>query len=1146
LTPFAIVVQRIRRAKGRRNHLVGEMICTNCQTANPDKAKFCFNCGTQLKHVAVSVGERKLVTVLFADVVGSTAMGERIDPEDVTEIMNGAFSFMNEAVADHQGMVARLMGDAILAFFGVPVAHENDAELGIRAGLKIRKAARQYAERTRKQYGVEFQVRIGINTGLAVMDVVGNQIRSEFTAMGDAVNLSSRLQNAAKPGEILISHDTYRHVRGLFSVHPLDPIPLKGKSEPVQVYRVDSARARAFRQPTRGVAGIETPMVGREAELELLKENLNRLKQPELSKARIVTIIGEAGVGKSRLLYEFTNWLDLQPEEIRTFRGRATEEIAQLPHSLLRDMVAAQFDIREGDSDKDAKQKLERGIAEIIPSGHADWTPIIGHVIGFNYTENPHLQGILDDAQQIRDRAFNSAVQIFKTIMQTQPVLILLEDIHWGDDGSLDFFERLALDCPDYPLMMVCLARKTLFERRPNWGAGLPDQLRLELKPLTERDSQILVAEILRNVAEISPALNDLIVSRADGNPFYVEEAIKMLIDDGVIVPGSEHWHLNQTKLLDGKIPPTLTGLLQARLDGLPEQERQVLHRASVAGRVFWDDLIFRMGNQSEVEETVSEPNAVLANLQDRELIFRQDQSAFSNTSEYIFRHAMLREVTYERLLKRLRRKFHLQVAEWLCDRSVDRREVYAGRIGEHYELAGEPAQAAEWYALAGKQAQNTYIPDMALDYYQKALLLWEQALDRSPGHRSRQIDVYHNLGQVLSWLGRYDEAIEALRKMAGAAETFGDLKRQARAWQETSEAQMHRGDPRAAIESASLAETLARKSAGADRELIKALWMRAWGAYRLGEMETAFSLAQQVSTLSRQLQDRGQMAHSLNLLGVLESASGRFLKAAQYFEQALDIFTALGNRRRVMPLMNNLGVIMEARGDYPKALIRYQEALDTAREIGNRDGEMVYLSNLGGVKVRLGDFTEAENDLRQVISMAGVKGLDVLSATYSFLAEACLGQEKVHEALESARKAYALADDMESQEDLGVAWRVLGGVAAALGEPISVQETIQSHPGAHTAKDCFVQSARIFKEIERNDERARTLRDWARYELEHGDQKQGMSMWVEAKGIFTQLGALPEVERMEARNANQMGQMDTGDMGDRNGGDLGPVRPGG
>jgi predicted ATPase/class 3 adenylate cyclase len=1093
------------------------MICPNCQSPNPDKANYCATCGTRLNQMQAPQGERKLLTVLFADVVGSTSIGERIDPEETSEIMNGALAFMNDAVAQHYGMVARLMGDGILAFFGVPLAHENDPELAVRAGLEILNSSDEYEKSIQQRFGFDFQVRVGINTGLVVVEIVGNQVRSEFTAMGDAVNVANRLQASASPGELLISHDTYRHVRGLFNVKPLPPLSLKGKSQPINVYRILGAREKVFRQPARGVAGIETPMVGREEELRQLQDSLAEINDMQGVKPRIVTIIGETGVGKSRLLYEFSNWLDLQPDSLHIYRGRATEEMAHLPYALLRDVFSNEFEIQDSDDEALARQKLENGMAGLGHPESASWAPFIGHTIGFNYTTNPHLQGILDDAQQVRERAFFAASQFFKAEMQSQPVLIFLEDIHWADDGSLDFFEYLIQDCLDFPLMVVCLARNTVFEKRPTWGSGRAAHIRLVLNPLSDRDSQRLISEILSNAPEFPTDLLDLIVTRAEGNPFYVEEAIKMLIDDGVLVPEAEKWQLRIDRYIEGKIPPTLTGVLQARLDRLPVQERVLLHRASVAGRIFWDDLALKMNDSGgDIKNDGGEQTAqILTTLQDRELILRNPQSAFAGTSEYIFKHSVLRDVTYERLLKRLRKIYHLQVAKWLCTSSGERVGEYAARIAEHFEYGELPAQAADWYHRAAKQAQETYIPEMAQRFYRQAQELWTQLEEVSPEQLTLQVEAFHGLGQVLNWLGRYDQAAEAFQNMITAAEAIGDTVMLARGWHGMAEASMHRGDIRAAIGFAERESEIARQ-AGAHLELCKALWMQAWGAFRIGEIETAHSLAERVSAYSQELQDRGQLAHSQNLLGVLSATQGRFAEAATYFEGALDIFSALGNRRRAMPLMNNLGVIRESLGDYHQAMTYYQQALHTAREIGNRDGEMVYLSNLGGSKVRLRDFDSAVVDLYQVIQMGTSGKTDVLSSTYSFLAQAYLGQEKFSDALAAAIQSLEIARKTESLEDVGVAWRTLGQIAAHTGEPVNLHNLADIQQTIWHAEDCFQESNSIFTEIAREEERARTLKEWAKLKIDNGDYHQGMHLWQQAREIFAKIGAQFEVERME------------------------------
>ncbi|RPI85259.1 MAG: hypothetical protein EHM41_11325 [Chloroflexi bacterium] len=1057
--------------------------------------------------------QRKLATLLFMDIAGHTAMTRHLDPEDVMTIIDRSLARLAEPVQKHHGKVVRFQGDGFKAVFGLPVANEDDPVNAVRAGLEIQAVSRDIAVDIERDWGLSgFAVRVGIATGFIL---AGGGNEGEDAVVGEPVNLAARMESAAQPGTVLIAQQTYPHVRGVFDLEPQEPIVVKGFSDPIQVYRVSAVRPRSFRTRRRGVEGIETRMVGRQAELSALQEVYSKVHGQ--SERYFVTIIGEPGLGKSRLLSEFEIWLNTQPAVARVFRGRARLETQRTPYSLLRDIFSTEFKISDNDSEADANEKLERGISEIIGSEGKNLAPFIGHLIGFNYTNSPHLSGILDDAQQIRDRAFTSSFHIFQSVMQYRPVLILLEDIHWSDEGSLDFFEQLAQACQEFPLMIISAARKTLFEQHPDWSEEKNGYIRIDLAPLTELESQELVEEILRNLPVIPPGIHDLIVSRAEGNPFYVEEVIKMMIDDGVIIPEGERWQVNEEKFVQGKIPQTLTGVLQARLDGLPGMEQAILHRASVAGRIFWDDLTIHLSDEEDMEEAerVRQTDAVLNTLQGKELIFRRDYSAFSGTTEFIFKHAVLRDVAYERLLKRFRRIYHAQVARWLYEHSGERVGEYAGRIGEHFERAGETDKAAQWYARAGKQAQDTYVPEMALEYYQKAISFWEKPVGHGENQSIRKMDVYQGMGHVLNWLGRYNDAIEAFQSMAGEAESSGDMLMRARAWHGIAEAQMHKGDTRDAIESAAVEESLA-KAAALESEMTKALWMKAWGSFRIGDVETAFSLARRVNALSQEQQDRDQMAHSLNLLGVLESVSGHFKESADAFEQALEIFRELGNRRRAMPLMNNLGVIMESKGEYEEALKRYQEALITAREIGNRDGEIVYLSNQGGVKVRLEQFAEAENDLRQVIQMVGTSGSDILPSAYSFLAKAYLGQEKTDEALDAAQRALALAEEMELQEDLGVAWRALGRVAAYLRKPVPVEIVYTDMPRTADADGCFAESERIFKEIEREDERARTLTVWAKYKLDLGDKKRGLPMWEEAKQIFTQLGARSEVERME------------------------------
>jgi tetratricopeptide (TPR) repeat protein len=725
------------------------------------------------------------------------------------------------------------------------------------------------------------------------------------------------------------------------------------------------------------------------------------------------------------------------------------------------------------------------------------------------------LQGILGDAQQIRSRAFHYVTQLFAEVTRRQTAVLMLEDLHWADDGSLDLIDHLMRERPDLPILIVTPTRPTLFDRRPNWGAGPAAHVRLDLKPLSDHNSRRLVAEILRKTPEVPAALQDLIVRRAEGSPFYVEELIKMLIEDGVIVTGADHWQVELGRLAETRVPATLTGVLQARLDGLPPSERETLQQASVVGRVFWGNVVERLrgvaGPRAGDGESLLATSDWLGMLNGRELIFRRDGSAFAGTQEFVFKHAILHEVTYESVLKRLRRTYHAQVAECLIELSGERAGEFAGRIGEHYERAGEWARAAEWYGRAGKQAQDTYLPEAAIGYYQKALDFWKES-GHPPDSLAQRLSVYEGLGQVLVYRTRYAEAVEAYTLMRAAAESAGDAATQARAWYGVSMAQSYQGDHRAALDSAGRAEAIA-SAANARTELAMALEMKGWGLYRLGEAEAALTLAEQMLTLATELGDRRRKARSLNLLGAAHNILGHYPQANRCWEDALAIFRELGDRGQGMPVLSNLGVIAEARGDYGAALSRYQEALTVAREIGNRDGEVVYLNNLGTARVRLREHQAAETDLRLAIQMAGQAGSWVLANAHVFLAEACLGQGKAEEALAAARRALILGQEAEEPEDIAAAWRALGRVAANLGRSIAVESNDAGE--AYDAVACFAESLRVCTETGLEDQRARTLRAWATHELTSGDEVRGAAMWQEARDIFARLGAELEVERM-------------------------------
>jgi class 3 adenylate cyclase/predicted ATPase len=1061
--------------------------------------------------------QRKQVTIFFADVSGFTAMAETMDHEEVSSVINSLWSRVDKAILDHGGRIDKHIGDAVMAIFGTPIAQEDDPERAIRAALQvqfeIKKWKKEFDEASpdHPPRAQNIHLRIGINTGPALLGTIGTT--NEYTAIGDTVNLASRVEHSAPLDGIQISHDTFRHVRGIFDVTALEPIIVKGKSEPIQVYVVNGVKPRSFRVTTRGVEGIETRMIGREQEFMKMKaayEATNYLRQIHL-----VNLVAEAGTGKSRLLYEFNNWLDVQSPSPLLMKGRATQEMLKVPYGLLRDTLSSIFNIQDTDPASTARNKLKQGIASFVGEDETAtiYTHFIGHLIGFDFSTSPHLQGILGDARQIRDLAFNYLLQFFVEASLRQTLAIFLEDIHWADNGSLDAFDHILNTRHNLPIYAVTLTRQSFFENRPDWGTSGIKSIRLDLQPLSREDCKRLVAEILQKVPEIPAELTDLIVDKAEGSPFYIEELIKVLIESGVIVRGENSWRVEMKRLDELTVPATLTGVLQARLDSLPMDHRETLQQASVIGRVFWTGIVNNMRNP-EMQETQASTSldSRLKTLRSKELIFPYEDSGSSGMPEYIFKSAILHNVTYESVLLRFRRAYHIQVAEELILASGERANEYSGRIGEHYEYAGEWLKSAEWYMRAGKQARDTYSSDAAVNYFKKALSFLRE--HGSEQQIPDQLETCLRLSEVLNWQAAYTESVENYKYMLGIAEQYGDPAHHSRALQGMAQSLTYLGEHRSAIEYAEQAEKLARK-ANSPLEIARALWVQGSARFRLGETQACLELGKQALEIAKGLDNRNDMARCLNLLGAANYILGHYRQAETYWSDALEIFQELGNRNFGMDLLSNLGVIADAYGDYELAYQRYHSALEVAREVGSRDSEIVFLSNRGSEQVALKRYAAAEQDLRQAIEMAGITGSWVMPNTFNYHAEALLGLGKLEEAFYSARQSLVLSVEDELPENIGMAWRTLGLISARMGTPLTLQEKRDSQETPFDTEACFAKSNQVLLEAEIEGERARTLREWAKYKFQSGDRDGSEALWNESREIFTKLGAQKEVERM-------------------------------
>jgi predicted ATPase/class 3 adenylate cyclase len=895
----------------------------------------------------------KTATVLFMDVVGSTQLSERLDPEDVHAVMDSALERLTAIVRAHHGRVLQYAGDSLLAAFGAEQTLEDDAERAVRSGLAILAEAGPLAAEFRNRYALDgFDLRVGIHTGSVL---IGGGIDPESSIRGVTVNIAARMEQTAPAGALRISHETYRHVRGVFDVEPQAPIEIKGITEPVRSYLVKRAKPRAFRMANRGLEGIDTQMVGRDAELARIGELFQSACEDESLKQ--ATIVGEPGIGKSRLGLEFTHWLELQGEQVRFFQGRPQPYGNNVPYGLLRDLLAWRFEILESDPQSVAQAKLAAGLGAVLGDRAVEYTALIGTLIGFDFGADPHIAAIASDAKQTRDRAFHALAAYFRAVHRdaAMPVVVLLDDLHWADEGSLDFVNHLTQSCADLPVFLLCLTRPALYERRPLWGSGRSEHLRVDLAPLSKRGTRELIQALLGRLETVPAALRDLLASSAEGNPYFVEELIGMLIDDGVIVTSSEPWRVVGDKLLDVRVPSTLAGVLQARIDSLPPDEKSALQQASVIGHVFWDEALQRIAPSA---------GAALEGLTRRELAYGRETSAFEGTREFVFKHHVLHQVAYQGVLKQSRREHHRLTADWLVVRSGDRASEYFGLIAEHYERAGDVDNALTYLRKAGEDAARSYVNAAALDYLGRAL-----ALVREEDAATRFALLETRIA-IHSIAGRRSEQADDVAAIEQAADRLDDDAMRARAAGLRAALALAVGDypgtAAAAARAVAWADAAGQRGAALSARINWARALQFQGDYVAAQSHIEESLV-----LAREVGNRRVEATTLGQLGILATQRGRYGTARDYYRQARDVARAIGHRSLESGMINNLGETEQQLGNYDAALELLQAGRRLSAEIGQRVTEAYLLCNMAISALRRGDSAGSIDWATQAMKLA-------------------------------------------------------------------------------------------------------------------------------------------------------------------------------
>jgi class 3 adenylate cyclase/tetratricopeptide (TPR) repeat protein len=876
-------------------------VCRTCGRSNPEDAEYCAACGSALPAETGAREERKVVTILFCDLVEFTSRFDQADPEDVRETLATYHRRVRREIERFGGTVEKFIGDAVMAVFGAPVAHEDDAQRAVFSALRIPPAIEELNETNRD---LPLAVRIGVETGMAVVSV-GSERSDQGIAIGDVVNTASRLQGAAPIGGILVGDGTHRLTKDLFDYEPLDPVQVKGKAEPQRVWVARAARSRFGAELQRG---LPTPFVGREDELELLKRTFARAgREPSV---HLVTLLGEPGVGKSRIIRELFSFLDDKPDWFFWRHGRCLPYGEGVTFWALGGIVKAQAGILESDDARTAGGKLSTCIAALVAEpGEAEW-------IGSRLAP---LIGLADtNADSVEQMESFSAWRLFiEAIASQAPLVIAIEDLHWAQAAMIDFIWHVLEWSSGYPILILCSARPELLQRDPQWGGGMRNSVIVSLTPLSDHDTRTLLESIMPR--DTDPDVYELIAERAGGNPLFAEEFVRMLQDRsaGTAVESGD------VAMLADSSPESLEALIAARLDTLEVEHKSLLQDAAVIGRVFWPSAVAAVSG-SDLEHV----QAGFRDLTFRELVRPSRVSSVHGDAEYSFSHALIRDVAYGQIPRLARADKHVVAAGWIerltVERVADHAELLAHHYGQALELSrsagrenlGELEEATRRaLMLAGERAMALDV-SRATECFDRVLALLP------PDHPDRAGALFHK-AEAAKDAGLYEDAEGLYRNAIRAFRNGGDRMGEGESLAKLGNVLWERGaHDESLVSLAESARILESEPPGV--ELATCYVFSAGARLVAGSFEEAIELCERSLELSRKLDVGGQVSRALSYRGIARCLSGDEGGLGD-FANALEVAESKGSSRE-----SALALLVRAEAEW--AIDRPTVALDTVR----------------------------------------------------------------------------------------------------------------------------------------------------------------------------------------------------------------------
>jgi class 3 adenylate cyclase/tetratricopeptide (TPR) repeat protein len=934
------------------------MRCPACSFENPEGMKFCGNCGGRMPERAIGAApERRIVTALFADVKGSTTFAERLDPEEWHEIVDGAFRALRPPIDRFGGTIVRELGDGILAFFGAPVSHEDDPERAVRAGIELLHATAGYRAQLVRERGDEFSgfdIRIGINTGVAVIGFVGDR-GVEYTGQGDAVNVAARLQSVAAPGTLVVSEHTLKLVPPVFEWEPLGELDLKGREGKMSAFAVRGLSATASRVRPRDLL---TPLVGRARELAALREGIAEVRR---GSGWIVSLVADAGLGKTRLIDEVRKEWEAEPvagQRWTEARGQSYE--VDRSYGLVRQHLLG----LAGVTDADPPETIREGVIGLLPpERRTDEKALRTLEVFLDVAPAGDAPGA-PEGQQLREEVHGLMRDIARSVAERQAVIVF-DDLQWSDAASADLLTEIFGLVDETPVLFILAFRPD--RQAPSWRikqkleTDLPHRYsEITLPPLTSAEGRELLDQILPG-DDLPGSLRVRVIDKAEGNPFFLEEIVRSLIDDGAVTRGTDgRWQAARGDA-DIRLPESLQSVLAARIDRLQQGQRETLQAAAVIGRTFFYRILVA------IREASDKLDQQLRDLQRLQIV---REEAREPEREYAFRHALTQEAAYGSILQRKRRDLHARVAEALEALFPERveEEEFAALVARHYAEAQDP-RALRYLKMAGDRAQRLFDLEAADTHYRRALTLVRRDRD-DPALLG---DLFVHYGRVFELRGDYARAMELYRDL----EKLGNERADAAIIGTALSAQLVLfTNPTPFLDAVKAAEILDRQIVLArergDRTLLaKLLWNKAQAAFWRGDAEASVNAALESEAIARETGDKEQLGFTLNQLGQAYVHGGRVRAGEGPLREAVALFHEVGNKPMEADSWSTLSFLHFYSGELDEAEKSGGRAFEIADSVNNDWGRAYGLFTPSFVHNERGDWDRAIDAYEDAIRFA-------------------------------------------------------------------------------------------------------------------------------------------------------------------------------